>query len=432
MIIDNESKKPKIGVLGLSHLGIVTSIGFAAKGFEVIGVDINQELVLECIQGRFPIQEPLLDETFAKARDYLKFTIEFETLKSCDLIYIAKDVPTDSNGNSDLHVITELISLTSNYYSENAVVVILCQVSPGFARKINESLRQKIVYQVETLVFGNAINRALFPERLIIGKETLNESIDPSLLVLLESFKCPIVEMNYESAELTKIAINLFLASSVTTTNALTEICEKIGADWSQISPALKLDERIGPKSYTEPGLGISGGNIERDIRTIINLGLNSNTDVALFDSFIENSNNRKNWPIYILNKLRSEGFSIHRIAIWGLAYKKDTNSIKNSPAIYLIEQIYGKTEIVVTDPVVNLPKYLTSKVKVETDPLKVVRNADCLLVMTDWAKYYEYSLSEIINLMRIKIVIDPFGIFANKIQNLDIIYFRLGLGNVK
>ena len=137
-------------------------------------------------------------------------------------------------------------------------------------RKINFN-KKLLYYQVETLIFGKSLDRALNPERIIIGCNESNSKIKNSYLKYLKRFNCPIIKMSYESAELTKIAINIFLASSITTTNVLSEICSTIGANWEEIKPALKLDSRIGPKAYLKPGLGISGGNIERDIMSLKN-----------------------------------------------------------------------------------------------------------------------------------------------------------------
>src|SRR5262249_28035441 len=154
-----------------------------------------------------------------------------------------------------------------------AVLVILSQVQPGYTRALRQRLDDvlgckeiSLYYQVETLVFGRAVERALKPERFMVGCGDPARPLPASYQELLAAFGCPILPMCYESAELSKIAINVFLTASVTATNTLAEICEHIGADWAEIVPALRLDKRIGPFAYLSPGLGLAGGNLERDL----------------------------------------------------------------------------------------------------------------------------------------------------------------------
>ena len=156
----------------------------------------------------------------------------------------------------------------------------------------------------------------------------------------LNSYKAPIIKMSYESAELTKISINLFLISSVIVTNKLSEISEKIGAKWVDIIPALQLDKRIGKYSYIKPGLGISGGNLERDLENIINITKKYNLDDTLFKIWFKESNNRKNWIFNHLKKLVFKKIKNPNICILGLTYKVNTNSTKNSTSIEIIKKL--------------------------------------------------------------------------------------------
>src|SRR3970282_1279053 len=147
-------------------------------------------------------------------------------------------------------------------------IVVLAQVPPAFTRGKQRPGRL-LYYQVETLIFGRAVERALQPERYIVGCADPALPLPPAYQGFLQAHGCPILPMRYESAELAKISINMFLVASVSTANTLAELCEKTGAEWSEIVPALKLDKRIGPHSYLAPGLGIAGGNLERDLATV-------------------------------------------------------------------------------------------------------------------------------------------------------------------
>src|SRR5262249_36843979 len=190
------------------------------------------------------------------------------------------------------------------------------------------------------------------PERFIVGVADPRKPLHAALQAYLGSFGCPILPMAYESAELAKISINFCLVASISVANTLAEICEHVGADWSDIAPALKLDKRIGPGAYLAPGLGIAGGNLERDLRTIIKIGEAENTDVGVVRAWLANSAHRKEWT---WKTLKTEVLSPNAdatIAVLGLAYKENTHSTKNSPSLALLENLRGKS-IKVHDPVV-------------------------------------------------------------------------------
>ena len=170
-------------------------------------------------------------------------------------MFISLDLKTNKQGQSDTKELLNLINKTKKYLKASANLIILSQVKPKFTRSINFD-KKRLIYQVETLIFGKAVSRALKPERIIIGTDS--NKISKNYNLFLKRFNCPIIKMSYESAELTKISINIFLASSVTITNMLARASENINANWNQIVPALKLDKRIGKHAYLKPGLGIS------------------------------------------------------------------------------------------------------------------------------------------------------------------------------
>ena len=168
------------------------------------------------------------------------------------------------------------------------------------------------------------------PERFIVGAHDPARSLPASLQAWHASFKCPVLVMGLESAELAKIAINFFLVSTVATTNTLAEICEAIGADWNEIVPALRLDRRIGPHAYLKPGLGIAGGNLERDLVTVQSLAVRHGAEAGIVTAWQRNSRHRRDWAIRQIQ--RAFPSKEHRavLAVWGFAYKADTHSTKN------------------------------------------------------------------------------------------------------
>jgi UDPglucose 6-dehydrogenase len=262
----------EIGFAGMTHLGIVSAIAAAARGFTVRGYDADASVVERFKRRDLPILEPDLDRLLAANRDRISFSSRASDLIGCDVVYIAADAPTDDEGESNLGPIAQLIGQAADNLRDDAILVLLCQIPPGFTRAITAVPHDRLFCQVETLVFGRAVERALNPERFIVGCANPTRPLPRRYREILEAFGCPVLPMGYESAELAKISINCCLVASITVANVLAELSESIGADWAEIVPALRLDRRIGAHSYLSPGLGIAGGNLERDLRTVVDI----------------------------------------------------------------------------------------------------------------------------------------------------------------
>ena len=399
-----------IGFVGLSHLGLVSLCAATNKGCDVIAYDLHIDAKLINAHS-IGINEPGLNSIFKKNKKRIKITKNIQDLSKCDLIYISKDVPTNSNGKSDLKPIKKIVKRLSFLYKK-PILIILSQVNPGFTRKIKWN-KKKLFYQVETLVFGNALKRALKPERIIIGSNNSNEKIDPKLKSFLNKFKCPILNMNYESAELAKISINMFLVSSITTTNLLSELSTRIGAHWTDISKALKLDRRIGGHAYLNPGLGISGGNLERDVNSVIQMNKKMNLDSRMFEYWKKKSQYYKNWPIRKFLELKKK-IRINNISILGLTYKPDTDSLKNSPSLEIISKLKREYSLTLYDPVI---KSLTSKnYNFSNSIIEAVKDSDLIFIMTPWKQFKILNSKKITKILSRKIIIDPFEVIVDKL----------------
>jgi UDPglucose 6-dehydrogenase len=233
--------------------------------------------------------------------------------------------------------------------------------------------------------------------------------------------------MRYESAELAKISINMYLVASVSTANTLAELCEKIGADWSEIVPALKFDKRIGQYAYLAPGLGIAGGNLERDLATVCNFADRYGTDAGVVRAWIANSRYRRDWTLRTLYREIFSKIEDPVIAVLGLAYKQDTHSIKNSPAIALLENL-NQFRVRVFDPVVSASVLLNSRCYDAISELDTCDGADALVVMTPWSQFGKIKPIDIAKRLRGKAVIDPYAVLgAAGCQSAGLTYFTLG-----
>jgi len=424
----------RIGYVGLSHLGLVSSVVTASKGYEVIGYDPDATLCRDLGEGRLPVHEPGLAELLTDDAARIRFTSEASDLGDCEVILISADVNTDNTDQSDLSSIDSLIKDAAAAASDGSTLVVLSQVPPGFTRKLSKTLKEdygdreiELFCQVETLVFGNAVERAANPERIIVGCPDPASAPSVPYTGMLESFDCPVLTMGYESAELAKISINMCLVSSVSVANTMAELCEAVGADWSEIAPAVKLDRRIGRYAYLSPGLGLSGGNVERDLATVAGLAAEFGTDAGIVEAWLVNSRHRRDWALRTIHATLGPWSANAVVGIWGLAYKPETASTKNSPAVGLIEDL-GEMTVRAYDPQARLEGLETANLVRCRSALEVCDGADVLVVMTPWTEFSSVDLEDVRWAMVGSVVIDPFGALdGERCARLGLVRLTLG-----
>jgi UDPglucose 6-dehydrogenase len=305
-------------------------------------------------------------------------------------------------------------------------MVILCQVPPGFTRSLTPS-KERLYYQVETLIFGQAVERAMHPERFIVGCAEPDRPLPQAFHTFLSAFGCPILPMRYESAELAKISINCCLVASVTVANTLAELSERIGADWSEIIPALKLDKRIGSHAYLSPGLGLAGGNLERDLATVLRFAEATGSEAGLIESFVRNSRHRCDWALRTLHREVLAANAKAVIGVLGLAYKENTHSTKNSPSLALIVQL-KPWRLRVHDPVVPASAIAHPEVTGCVSALETAQGVDALVIMTPWSAFRDLKADQLAGAMAGRTVIDPFRVLDGKtVVAAGLDYFTLG-----
>ncbi len=416
---------PIVGFAGMTHLGLNSAAACAERGFATVCFDKDETAIAALRAGKLPVMEPGLDDMIAHNASRLRFSTDSADLAGCDVVYIAPDVPTDDNGASDLTTVRALIEEVRQVLREDATLVILSQVPPGFCRALGGNAARTF-YQVETLIFGRAVERALRPERYIVGCADSTKPLPTHYRLVLEAYGCPILTMRYESAEIAKIAINMFLVSSVSTTNTIAEICEKIGADWFEIAPALRLDRRIGAHAYLTPGLGISGGNLERDLAAIVMIGDACGTDVGVVRAWRANSRHCRDW---VLRKIYATGLGARdtKLSMLGLAYKEDTHSTKNSPALALLDALTSHS-VTVYDPVVAPSPDWHPHLQQAASALEACQDAEGVIITTPWPEFRKLSPRDIAAKLKGKIVIDPFACLDHgACLDAGLMHFSLG-----
>uniref|UniRef100_Q07RH1 UDP-glucose 6-dehydrogenase n=1 Tax=Rhodopseudomonas palustris (strain BisA53) TaxID=316055 RepID=Q07RH1_RHOP5 len=416
-----------VGFAGMTHLGLVSAAGVASKGFRTVGYDANTQLVAELKAGQLPVFEPGLDDLVRDKGERLSFTSAVGDLGPCDVVYVAPDIPTDADGRSDVAVIHALIERIVPALNPSAVLVVLSQVEPGFTRALQAPALRQRYYQVETLVFGRAVERTTQPERYIVGCADPRAPLSPHLATVLRAFDCPVLPMRYESAELAKIAINFCLVSSVSVANTLAEVCEAIGADWSEIVPALKLDRRIGAYSYLKPGLGIAGGNLERDLATVERIAEAKGTDARVVQAWKANSRHRRDWAARTIKQVVLDAHPDATLAIWGLAYKENTHSIKNSPSLATIDQL-PDIPLRLHDPMVEAGVVGRVKAQGFARELDALDGANALMILTPWPQYAKIAPGDIAARLKGKVVLDPYAVLdADAAAAAGLAYYTLG-----
>lgn len=416
-----------VGFVGLSHLSVVYGAVAAEKGCSVTIFDPDEFVVRSASEGVFDFYEPGVSESVSINRNSICFDNSVKALEHCELIFLAKDVATDSRDYSQIHEIELLLELVEASCVGSYSLIVLCQIPPGFSRKIAERF-DSVVYMVETLVFGQALERARDPDRIILGVDD-GISIPQVVHQFVAYFQCPVLPMCYESAELTKIAINLFLASSITTTNLLAQVGNVVGANWSDIRGALQLDKRIGEHAYLLPGLGIGGGNLRRDIRTVERLACEHGLSTALTDTFLDLSAQQ----LCLLDSVLLDWFDRAQVSravigVLGLAYKTGTRSVKNSPGVYIAKMAEKLGDLVVMDPVVPLQEW-GSLSRYKVDELEdLLSEAQILIIATPYPQYLDKIRIRIED-SKLAFIIDPYGLLLSCVDELKCEYFSLMSG---
>jgi len=415
--------KKTIGYVGLSHLSLSYSISSAIKGYNIVLFDFNKKILNQLDNNLIDFNEKNILKYFKKYRKNFQLTSEISNLKKCKIIFISQDIKTNKKNESDYKPIKKYINHLDKKIEKKIPFVIQSQVIPGFCESLNIKKR-KIFYHVETLIFGNALERATYPERIIVGCDSRQKNnFDNFYNEYLKKYNCPILKMNYLSAEISKIAINLFLSSSVTIANLLSRLSDKIGANYFDIEKSLRTDMRIGKYSYLTAGLGISGGNIERDLINLEKIFSKNKISPNFVKSIIKNSSDSKNWiserflDIYKKNKFK-------KIAVLGLSYKKDNSTIKNSPSIIFLNAIKKlKINTGIYDDLIN--KFDGNSI---SDLKKAIKDAELVILARDF-KNIDFIIKNVFsNNPKLKYCLDPFSLVNHSyIQNSKIDVIQIG-----
>jgi len=426
----------KVLIFGVWHLGSVTAACAADAGHIVVGVDDNPEVIERLNEGIAPLFEPGLEELIKRGvkRNNLRFCgLEKLAFTDSDVVWVTYDTPVNDDDQADVELVINKVIEIFPFLSKDTVVLVSSQLPVGSIRRLEKyanenypSLRLSFACMPENLRLGQAIKVFKDPDRMIVGVRS--DTTKEKLLELLSPISNKIEWMSIESAEMTKHAINSFLATSITFTNELASICEHVGASAKDVERGLKTEARIGAKAYVSPGGAFAGGTLARDIEFLSEIASKNDITTPIISSVRISNNEHKNW---VRNKLIKHFGTLSdvTVAIWGLTYKPGTSTIRRSAAVELCDWILSQgASINVFDPMAEeLPAKWKSGVSRFSSGREALENAQALVVATEWPELLDIAANATTTEFSKMLVIDANGFVKDILAGKAIKYCVVG-----
>jgi len=409
----------KISVIGTGYVGLVTGTCLAETGNEVICVDIDAEKVEKMRNGVVPIYEPHLDVLFERniKANRLAFTTSLqEGLDHGDIIFLALPTPEDEDGSADLSYVLNVSEEIGKLMTSYKVIVDKSTVPVGTADKVHSVIAANaicefdVVSNPEFLREGFAVDDFLKPERIVVGSSS--ERATAMMQKLYNPFVRsgnPVIIMDEKSAELTKYAANSFLATKITFMNEIANYCEKVGADVDKVRVGMGTDSRIG-KRFLFPGIGYGGSCFPKDVKALRKAGMDKNYDFKILNSVIEVNQRQKSILIPKIEAYFNQDLEGKKIAIWGLAFKPETDDIREAPSIDVMNALLDKgAELHVFDPeaMPNIKKRFGNALTYANSMYEVLENAEALVICTEWSIFRSPSFSKVKELLNQPTIFD-------------------------
>jgi len=427
----------RVCVVGLWHLGCVYATCLAQLGHHVVATDENIKTVRELARGRPPIFEPGLADAIAGALSHgnLSFVENIEeAVKDADFVVVAYDTPVDTQDKADLSIVLRAAEHLRDV-AHHATIVISSQVPVGTSEQIASMLSDggsapKVAYVPENLRLGQAIERFMKPDMIVIGANS--PSAMAKVRMLFSPIKTKIIEMDLRSAELTKHALNAFLAASISFANEIGNICDLVGADGLKVAEALRSDSRIGPRALLRPGLGFAGGTLARDLRILQETGRRHAYETPFIDAVVEVNNRQNASIVYRLKRLIGELDGKH-IGVLGLTYKAGTSTLRRSAALEIIGSLRQEgASVRAFDPRVSKTDLSAEKFLLCDDPYAASENADALVILNDWSDFLKLDFKRIRNLMKEPVVFDTQNLLdPDMMRECGVRYIGIGRGHL-
>ena len=417
----------QIAMIGTGYVGLVSGACFSDFGFNVTCVDKNQNKISQLKSNKMPIYEPCLDVLVKKNQDAgrLSFTTDLNhTVADADVVFIAVGTPTRrGDGHADLKYVFDAAKEIAEYISGYTVIVTKSTVPVGTGKKIFKIIQQKrpdlnfdVVSNPEFLREGSAINDFMLPDRVVVGvmgeeaKNVLEKVYSP--LNLIET---PIQFTDLETAELIKYAANAFLAVKISYINQIADLCEKVGADVHDVAKGMGMDKRIGAK-FLHPGPGFGGSCFPKDTIALVKTAEQVGGQISIVKEVVSYNQERKlSMAQRVISRLKT-GIKNKKVSILGLAFKPETDDMRDSPALEIISELYSKgANIIAYDPaaMIEAKSLFQDKVIFAEDSENCIRGADVCVIITEWNEFRAISASKFSDLMNGNVVVDRRNIYS-------------------
>ena len=430
----------KITVIGTGYVGLVTGTCLAEAGNDVLCIDIDKVKVAKMQNGEVPIYEPHLETYFERniksGRLHFSTNIE-EGVHHGEVIFLALPTPEDEDGSADLSYVLGVANQIGDLMKDYKIIVSKSTVPVGTGERVKAALKAKtdvsfdVVSNPEFLSEGFAVEDFMKPDRIVVGVES--ERAQKTMNKLYATFVRsgnPIVFMDIKSAELTKYAANAFLATKITYMNEIANYCEKVGANVDYVRMGMGLDERIG-KRFLFPGIGYGGSCFPKDVKALHKSGKDAQHHFAILDSVIEVNEQQKTVLFPKMQQHFEGNLKDKKIAVWGLAFKPDTDDIREAPALYMINKLLDAgASVTAFDPEAmdNVKAKLGDSISFASSMMDAVKDADALLICTEWHAFRNPNFDKLKTALKSNVIFDGRNIYNPKdMTALGFDYYSIG-----
>ncbi|MGO9019004.1 MAG: UDP-glucose dehydrogenase family protein [Syntrophobacteraceae bacterium] len=415
-----------IAVLGMWHLGTVVAGCLASANYSVIAFDQNEETIRALKDGKPPVNEPGLEDLVRSGmgKGLLRFSSSPEDVSWSDIVWVAYDTPVDDEDQADVDFVIHHTCSFFPHIKPGALVVVSSQLPIGSISALEQNYRRNFPERrvsfaclPENLRLGKAISIFMNPDRVVAGVRCKEDR--DRIEFLLRPFTSSIVWMSVESAEMTKHALNAFLATSVAFANELAAICERYGADASEVEKGLKTDARIGPGAYLKPGNPFAGGTLARDINFLLSLGRRKQLPTHLISGVMQSNNAHRLWSRNKLSEVLGDIRGM-KVAVLGLTYKPGTDTLRRSESVETCKWLNEQGAFVSAfDPTVKtLPGAIAEFILLAPSITVALSNAHAVIIATEWPEFRAVTAEDILQQMDRPVVLDPGRFLGPSIGN--------------
>ena len=422
----------KIAMIGTGYVGLVTGTCFAESGNDVVCVDTNEKKINDLLEGNIPIYEPGLDVLVKRNfnNERLSFTTKIEeAVEKSLLLFIAVGTPPDEDGSADLSHVLAVAKSIGQCMKEYRIIVDKSTVPVGTAQLVKKTIQEEldkrgvkiefdVVSNPEFLKEGNAIDDFMKPDRVVVGCDNVRTGeIMKELYSPFVRTGKPILVMDVASAEMTKYAANAMLATKISFMNDIANLCERLGVDVAQVRQGIGSDSRIG-YSFIFPGPGYGGSCFPKDVQAIVKTGEKHGYKLEIL-SAVESVNNRQKKVLFDKLKRRfGEELKNKTIAVWGLAFKPNTDDMREAPSIVLIKNLIAEgCKVKAYDPEASKEAYkiFGDKIEYMKKQYSALEDADALVIVTEWNEFRRPDFDKIKSLLKQPVIMDGRNLFDPK-----------------